>query len=77
MLTLRTQKLWLINYLDDYFGVAPPQLANNHFLSLMNLLRFIGLPVNYTKVEEPAKVITCLCIEINAASNTLRIPDKK
>ena len=37
-LTLRTQKLWLINYLDDYVGVAPPQLANNHFLSLVNLL---------------------------------------
>ena len=37
-LTLRSQKLWLINYLDDYVGVAPPGLANSHFLSLMNLL---------------------------------------
>ena len=76
-LTLRSQKLWLINYLDDYVGVAPPALANSHFLSLMNLLRFVGLPVNHTKVEEPAKVITCLGIEINAETGTLKIPDQK
>ena len=35
-LMLHSQKLWLINY--DCVGVAPPWLANSHFLSLMNLL---------------------------------------
>ena len=57
--------------------MAPPGLDNSHFLSLMRLLQFVSLPVNRTKVEEPAKVITCLGIEINAESGTLRIPDQK
>ena len=37
-LTLRKCKVWLINYLDDYIGVAPPQVANNHFLALKKFI---------------------------------------
>ena len=61
MFALRKCNVWLINYLDDYTGVAPPpppNLANNHFLALKNLLQYIGLPLNDRKVEEPNHIIT-------------------
>ena len=77
-LMLRKRKVWLINYLDDYIGVPPPpQLANNHFLALKNLLQYVGLPLNSKKVEEPSHIVTCLGIEINASAGTLKIPCEK
>ena len=76
-LTLRKRNVWLINYLDDYIGVAPPEVANNHFLALKNLLQYVGLPSNSKKVEEPSHIVTCLGIEINASAGTLKIPCEK
>ena len=75
-LTLRKHNVWLINYLDDYIG-APPQLANDHFLALKNLLQYVGLPLNSKKIEEPSHIIMCLGIEINARAGTLKIPSHK
>ena len=64
--TLRRQKIWLMNYLDDYIGISQPHQANTHFHSLLNLLDQVGLPVNRNKVEAPNSVITCLGIQIDA-----------
>ena len=75
-LRLHNQKLWLINYLDDYVGFGP-HMANNHFLLLINLLKFVGLPINSKKVEEHSKVMTSLGIEINAESGIVRSSDEK
>ena len=77
MLTLRKRNVWLINYLDDYIGVALPQLANDHFLALKNLLQYVGLPLNSKKIEEPSHIITCLDTEINARAGTFKIPSHK
>ena len=76
-LTLRKHNVWLINYLDDYIGVAPPQLVNDHFLALKNLLHYVGLPLNSKKIEESSHIITCLGIEINTRTGTLKIPSDK
>ena len=75
--TLRHQKIWLMNYLDDYIGIAQPHQAEGHFQSLLNILDQVGLPVNNNKVEPPSSIITCLGIQINAKTGTLSVPDKK
>ena len=77
MFTLRKRGSWLINYLDDYVGVAPPAIANSHFQALLNTLQFVGLPINMKKVEQPSDQITCLGIQINARTGVLKIPDDK
>ena len=40
-------------------------------------MQAFGHPISYKKVEEPHYEITCLCININARSGTLTIPDNK
>ena len=75
--TLRKQGNWLINYLDDYVGVAPPTLANSHFQALLNILKYVGLPINMKKVEQPSNQITCLGIQIDSYTGILKIPDAK
>ena len=75
--TLRRQKIWLMNYLDDYIGISHPNQAEGHFQSLLRLLDQVGLPVNKNKVEAPSSIITCLGIQIDANKGILSIPDKK
>ena len=63
-----------MNYLDDFLGVSPPEKASSDFLSLKKLLSYLGLPINFKKLESPAESITCLGIQVNA---TLTIPLQK
>ena len=72
-----TQRHWVANYLDDIIGVSSPSEAQNAFLTLTNLLKALGLLINYKKVEEPHYEITCLGININARSAVLTIPNNK
>ena len=58
------REVWVINYLDDYIGVALPDNTSNAFQTLMNLLQKMGLPINDKKVVESCEQITCLGIEI-------------
>ena len=74
---LRSQKIWIINYLDDYLGVATPELAESHFSSVKNILADLGLPINYKKLEPPSQSVTCLGILINAKDGIISIPDDK
>ena len=53
-----TQHHWVANYLDDIIGVSPPSMAQDAFLTLTNLLKALGLPIHYKKVEEPHYEIT-------------------
>ena len=66
-----------MNYLDDFLGVSPPEKATSDFLSLKNLLSYLGLPINFKKLESPAESITCLGIQVNARKGTLTIPVQK
>ena len=74
---MRTQNVWVMAYLDDIIGIAPPDTANGAFLTLKKLLVNLGLPINYKKVTSPSNQITCLGININAATGVLSIPDEK
>ena len=76
-LTLRKRNVWLMNYLDDYLGVAKNYQAESHYLSLVNMLQYVGLPINQRKLEPPSSTINCLGIIINADTGTLTIPDEK
>ena len=48
---LRQQGAWVMNYLDDYIGVANEFKAESQFQSLLNILQQVDLPVNPTKIE--------------------------
>ena len=50
---LHSPKIWIITYLDDYLGVASPEVANSHFLSVKNILAKLGLPINSKKIRTP------------------------
>ena len=78
--TLHQLGNWLINYLDDFVGVAPPPpptLANSHFTYLVNILEYVYLPINTNKVENPSNQITCLGIRIDASTGILKVPEQK
>ena len=66
-----------MNYLDDYIGVSTADKANSEFLSLLNLLKQVGLPVNETKVEPPGTKITCLGVLIDTQLWVIAIPEEK
>ena len=76
-LMLNKCHIWLRNYLDDYIGVATESQAESHFLSLSNILNYVGLPINQKKVETPSNIINCLGISINAKTGVLKIAEKK
>ena len=59
------------------FWEFPPQKASSDFLSLKNLLSYLGLPINSKKLDSPAESITCLGIQVNAWIGTLTIPLQK
>ena len=75
--TLRKCNVWLMNYLDDYLGVAKNYQAKSHYLSLVNILQYVGLPINQRKLEPPSSTINCLSIIIKADTGTFTIPDEK
>ena len=50
-LTLHKRNVCLMNYLDDYLAVASNGQANSHFLSLVNILQYVGLPINQKKIR--------------------------
>ena len=66
-----------MNYLENYLGVAKNCQAQSHYLSLVNMLQYVGLPINPKKLEPPSSTVNCLGIVINASTGTLTIPDEK
>ena len=66
-----------MNYLDDYIGVSTAEKADSEFLSLLNLLKQVGLPVNKNKVEPAGTKITCLGVLIDTQLRVIAIPDEK
>ena len=74
---LHSQKIWVINYLDDHLGVAFPEVTKSQFLSVKNILAELGLPIKSKKLEPPSHSVTCLGIQINARDGIISIPDEK
>ena len=57
-LTLCRRHIWLMNYMHDYVGVATALQAKSYFLSLSNILQYVGLPIDQKKIETPSSVIS-------------------
>ena len=74
---LQSQKVWIINYLDDYVGVASPEVANSQFLSVKDILAELSLPINSIKLEPPSYSVTCIGIKINAKDSIISVSDEK
>ena len=67
----------LFNYLDDFIGVSPPDLATFHFDELGELLLYLGLEESMDKSCSPSPVMTCLGVELNTIDFTLSVsPDR-
>ena len=61
-LTLCRRHIWLMNYMHDYVGVATALQAKSYFLSLSNILQYVGLPIDQKKIETLSSVISSLGI---------------
>ena len=64
---------WTCIYLDDIIRVANPRTASSVFLSLKNLIEFLGVPINFQKVASTTEEVTCLGANVNARSG-LQLP---
>ena len=67
----------VINYVDDFVGVATPSVARRSYDALIELLEKLGLEVSSKKLVPPSTKATCLGIEIDSESCTVAIPPDK
>ena len=74
---MASQRHWVMSYLDDVIGASSPDRANDAFLTLVQLLQNLGLPLNKSKVVAPVSKLTCLGIDVDAKLGILTIPPKK
>ena len=74
---MRQNGFQVINYVDDFIGVATPTVASRSYASLLELLEALGLDVSAKKLVAPATNVTCLGVNIDTERRTISIPDEK
>lgn len=75
---LLTKGIQLIMYLDDGLAIIPDdQDADARLLEIMRVIRDLGLPLAYEKVQPPAKRCRFLGIIIDITNKRLEIPMQK
>ena len=75
---LNSKGLSLLNYIDDFGGVASTEAeATSHFNSLCDLLKHLGLQEAAHKAHPPLQVMTWLGLNFDAISMTVTIPEDK
>ena len=68
----------LVVYLEDFFVCAPTlQECAEVMASLITLLRYLGVRINWNKVVDPAQCITSLGIEIDTKQMCKRLSNEK
>ena len=68
---------YVVNYLDDFIGVASPDTAPQDYETCGHLLRDLGLQESLAKACPPSTVLTCLGVEVNTVDLTLSVtPDR-
>jgi hypothetical protein len=67
----------VVNYIDDFIGVAPIHDAHRAFYMTKKILADIGLPISEDKTVPPVSECVCLGIVINTNNLTLSIPKEK
>ena len=67
----------VINYVDDFVGVATPSVAKKSYDHLSKLLERLGLDVSVKKLVPPATSAVCLGVRIDTVEKTIAIPQEK
>ena len=67
----------VINYVDDFVGVATPSVAKESYDHLSKLLERLGLDVSVKKLVPPATSAVCLGVRIDTVEKTIAIPQEK
>ena len=63
----------ILNYLDDFMGVAPPSQAWTAYHFLGELLSQLGLRESTTKAVAPSTVVTCLGVQFDTVNMTMSV----
>ena len=74
---MRQKGFKIINYVDDFIGVATPDVARCSFDALRQLMHDLGLDISHKKLVAPGTVAVCLGVEINTVTSTIAIPAPK
>ena len=61
-------------YVDDVIGTSGPDVAEEGFSYIKNLLEELNFPISNSKLVSPTEEATCLGIVINAKHQTLSVP---
>ena len=74
---MRQKGFKVINYVDDFVGVATPDVARRSYDALRQLMRQLGLDVSAKKLVSPATSAVCLGVNIDTVDATISIPQEK
>ena len=74
---MRQKGVRIINYVNDFVGVATPDVARRSFDALRAVLDEFGLDISPSKLVYPDTSAVCLGVNINTADATIAIPDDK
>ena len=74
---MRRQGYRIINYIDDYVGVATPDVARDAYAYLYQLLQKLGFSISAKKLTPPSTQATCLGVMFDSTKGTISIPPEK
>ena len=74
---MRCDSYDVINYVDDFIGVATPSVAKQSYDHLIKLLECLGLDVSVKKLVSPSTSAICLGVEIDTVAKTIAISQEK
>ena len=74
---MRQKGFCVIDYIDDYVGMAAPDFAHASFNALFQLMGDLGLTISDKKLVAPSTQVVCLDILINTENGTVSIPPDK
>ena len=74
---MRRQGFTVLNYVDDFLGIATPSVARRSYDALLELLQKLGLEVSVKKLVGPATKVTCLGVDVDSVERMVSIPDAK
>jgi len=68
-----------IHYLDDYLTMGPADQPNcyNNLHALIDIIKYLGIPLAMDKVEGPSHCLTFLEIILDTQKMQAKLPDDK
>ena len=74
---MRRKGYRIIDYIDDYIGVALPSVASDAFDALVYVMSQFGLTISKKKLVSPSTKVVCLGVLIDSIEGTIQIPPEK